>query len=212
MWNRSPEVGATDTAHASIAARSRRGVRLAALTALLALAGALGTAKARPAPRSVLEFKAVSIPGAVRDSMNAIWTRSNRHWNELSDENTLTQMLGAGQPTQREYLGCLRGTLERDTLWVTAWLPALNMKQLQFAVTGNCGYYTYVIGTWHTHPYRADPNGGVIKERGLSRQDLQTFAEGRDRVVVVIWDVDSLDAAARAVDGSIIHPIPVVLR
>jgi hypothetical protein len=144
--------------------------------------------------------------------MNAIWTRSNRHWNELSEENTLTQMLGAGQPTQVEYLGCLRGTLERDTLWVTAWLPALNMKQLQFAVTGNCGYYTYVIGTWHTHPYKADPNGGVIKERGLSRQDLETFAESRDRVMVVIWDVDSLDAAARAPDGSIIHPIPVVLR
>ena len=204
-------MGATGTAHAGVAARSRRGVRIAAIAAL-ALAGALETATARPAPHRLGSFKAVLIPGAVRDSMNAIWTRSNRHWNELSEENTLTQMLGAGQPTQREYLGCLRGTLERDTLWVTAWLPALNMKQLQFAVTGNCGYYTYVIGTWHTHPYRADPNGGVLKERGLSKQDLQTFAESRDRVMLVIWDVDSLDAAARASDGSIIHPIPVVLR
>ena len=204
-------MSAKGTAERRVAARSRRGARIAAIAAL-ALVGALKAATARPAPREAAGFKAVSIPGVVRDSMNAIWIRSNRHWNELSDENTLTQMLGAGQPTQREYLGCLRGTLERDTLWVTAWLPALNMKQLQFAVTGNCNYYTYVIGTWHTHPYRADPNGGVIKERGLSRQDLQTFADGRDRVVLVIWDVDSLDAAARAADGSIIHPIPVVLR
>ena len=121
-------------------------------------------------------------------------------------------MLGTGKPTQLEYLGCLAGHVERDTLWVTEWGPARDMKRFQFAVTGSCQYLDHVVGTWHTHPYRADSLRRPIKERGLSRQDTATFGASADLVVFALWDVDSLDAAAKAPDGSVRHPARVVFR
>lgn len=143
----------------------------------------------------------------VRDSMNAIWSRSNLHWNELSDQNTLTQLTGSGKPTQREYMGCLRGRRYGGTIRVFATEPAHDMRQLQFAVTGNCNGVQDLVGTWHTHPYRADSTGHALKEPGLSRQDLATFAGGLDEAVVAVWDVDSMDAAARDMDGTVLHPV-----
>jgi len=139
-------------------------------------------------------FTVIAIPDAVRESMNAIFVRYNEHWDELTDVNTLTQMLGTGRPTQREYLGCLRGHVSRDTLWVTDWAPAREMKQLQFAVAGSCD----------------DLRGAAIKESSLSQQDLATFTAGRDRVVLIVWDVDSFDAAARGAGGAVLHPALVV--
>ena len=41
----------------------------------------------------------------VADSMNAIFDRSNQHWDELQDLTQLEKMLGTVRPTQREYLG-----------------------------------------------------------------------------------------------------------
>lgn len=149
---------------------------------------------------------------SVRDSMNAIWARSNQHWNELADENTLTQMLGTGKPTQHEYLGCMSGAVVHDTLIITGTEPARDMRQLQFAVDGTCLGTPSYVGTWHTHPYKADPHGAAIKERGLSAQDLDTFAHGDDPAVLVVWDVDSLDAAARRWDSTVLHPVPVIVR
>ena len=148
----------------------------------------------------------------VRDSINAIFLRFNKHWNELAETNTLTQMLGTGPPTQREYLGCLVGRATGDTVWVTSWAQARDLKQFQFAVTGSCDAVPNMVGAWHTHPYRAGPDGHALKEPGLSPHDLTTFASGRDRVVIAAWDVDSLDAAIRAGDGAIHHPATVVVR
>jgi hypothetical protein len=152
---------------------------------------------------------AIVIAPAVRDSMNAIWSRSNQHWNELADVNTLTQMLGTGRPTQVEYLGCLIGQIVGDTLRVTGTRPARGMRQLQFAVTGSCDAVPGFVGTWHTHPFRADSVGNPLKERGLSGQDLDTFVHGHDPAVLVVWDVDSLDAASRDGTGNVQHPTSV---
>jgi hypothetical protein len=68
------------------------------------------------------------------------------------------------------------------------------------------------IGTFHTHPYRADSAGGALKEPGLSAQDLMTFTTGRDRALIVVWDVDSIDVALRATDGHVVHPARLVPR
>lgn len=179
----------------------RRGVVLAAF-ASVAMAAALGAA----APHHDI---LIEIDPAVRDSMNAIWARSNLHWNELAGENTLTQMLGTGKPTQREYLGCLRGRRFGETLRIFATEPARDMKQLQFAVAGNCNGVPDLVGTWHTHPFRADSAGHALKERVLSRQDLDTFETGADAAVVVVWDIDSLDVAVRDLDGTVMHPVAV---
>jgi hypothetical protein len=156
----------------------------------------------------------VVLPAAVRDSMNAIFVRNNAHWNELADVNTLTQMLGTGHATQKEYLGCLIGhsSAGGDTVYVTDWTPARGMRQLQFAVTGSCDSVSAVVGTWHTHPFHADPAGHAVKGPVLSAGDMKTFAAGHDRVVIAAWDVDSVDAAVRDEGGAVAHPAVVVVR
>ena len=181
-----------------------------ALAILLLAGGAGGAGGGRT--KAGASFTVVVLPLAARDSLNAIFAEGNRHWNELGEVNTLTQMLGTGKPTQLEYLGCLGGRVERDTLWIRNWAPARDMKRFQFAVTGDCAHLDQVVGTWHTHPYRADSLGQPIKERGLSQTDLATFAASADLIVFALWDVDSLDAAAKEPDGRVRHPAPVVVR
>ncbi|HEV7703075.1 MAG TPA: hypothetical protein VGO46_02240 [Gemmatimonadaceae bacterium] len=155
----------------------------------------------------------ILIPASVRDSLNSVWKQANLHWNEISDQNTLTQALGTGKPTQKEYLGCLIGSTDADTFRVIGWIPAHDMKRFQFAVTGSCDSVPGAIGTFHTHPYRAAPTGDLpLKEPGLSQQDLMTFMGGTDRVLVVVWDVDSLDVALRAGNGSVVHPALLLPR
>jgi len=192
-----------------------RRVRLAALVSWLV--SSLGAAAcARPAPRRepppAPSFDAVVVAGAVRDSMNAIFAQANEHWDELGEVNTLTQMLGTGRPTQREYLGCLTGRAERDTLWITGWSPARDMKRLQFAVTGSCEKVPDKVGSWHTHPYRAGNDRRALKEPRLSPADLATFSAGADLIVIAVWDVDSVDVAVRARGKAIRHPAAVEVR
>jgi len=187
-----------------------RAFTIGVLAAVVALAG--GEWGVAPPSATVPAFDAVILPLAVRDSMRARWEENNRHWDELSDVNTLTQLLGTGKPTQREYLGCLRGEVSRDTLWISGAGTAHDLKQLQFAVAGSCDGVAQFVGTWHTHPYRADSGGHAIKERELSHRDLETFAAARDLVTIVMWDSDSLDAAAKRPDGTLLHPAPLAVR
>jgi hypothetical protein len=156
----------------------------------------------------------IVIAPAVRDSLNSTWSVANRHWNEISDQNMLTQALGTGgRPTQKEYLGCLIGDTDADTFHVIGLVPAHDMKRFQFAVTGSCDSVPGVIGTFHTHPYRAAPTGDApLKEPGLSKQDLMTFMGGTDRALIVVWDVDSLDVALRSTDGRVVHPALLLPR
>lgn len=154
----------------------------------------------------------IVIPAAVRDSLNNTWSVANRHWNEIGDQNMLTQALGTGKPTQKEYLGCLIGDTDADTFHVIGLVPAHDMKRFQFAVTGSCDSVPGAIGTFHTHPYRAAPTGEALKERGLSSQDLMTFMGGTDRALIVVWDVDSLDVALRSADGRVVHPALLLSR
>jgi len=163
---------------------------------------------APPAPT----LSVVVLPADLRGLMSALWVENNRHWDELGDQNTLTQLLGSGKPTQREYLGCLVGDVSGDTLFIRRLVPAEHLKQLQFAVAGDCDGVERLVGSFHTHPYRADPAGRAVKERGLSAMDLKTFAAAPDMVTMVMWDLDSLDAATKAVDGSVRHPAAVQIR
>jgi hypothetical protein len=151
----------------------------------------------------------IVLSGSARDSMNAEFDRSNAHWNELADLNTMERMLGTIRPTQREYLGCLQGRVVGATIRVERWTPAADMKQLQLAVAGSCDSVPGLIGTWHTHPFRADLNNLPIKERSLSAQDLETFAHSQLTVTLVMWDRDSLDDAVRGLDGRVVHPVPL---
>jgi hypothetical protein len=174
------------------------------------LLGAVATVAASSAPPPA--FRVVVLPAPLEDSMAAVWLSNNRHWDELGDQNFLQQALGTGKPTQHEYLGCLVGEVYGDTLWVRGLETAVHLRQLQFAVAGDCDQVAHLVGTWHTHPYRASLAGTPLKERGLSPQDLATFADASDLVSIVMWDRDSLDVAARTPDGHVVHPAPFIVR
>jgi hypothetical protein len=178
--------------------------------AVLAAIGLLSTGV--PAGSAPGEPQAIVLSLGIRADMEALFVEHNRHWNELAELNTLEQLLGTRRPTQREYLGCLQGLVARDTVWVNGWARAEKLRQLQFAVTGSCEHVPRFIGTWHTHPYKADLQGLPVKQRGFSAIDLTTFAQGTDLVSVVVWDVDSLEAALRLVDGTVRHPVPLLVR
>jgi hypothetical protein len=154
----------------------------------------------------------VVLARAARDSMNAAFARSNEHWNELADLNTMERMLGTIRPTQREYLGCLQGQVNGGAVEIDGWVPARRMKQLQLAVAGSCDSVPRLVGTWHTHPFRADQRNLPVKERRLSTQDLQTFGGSRLWVTLVVWDHDSVDAALRTGAGATLHPARVVVK
>lgn len=177
------------------------------MAALRYLAGLclLFTPVAAPGPTVILTRPAL-------DSMNVAFAASNLHWNELSDLNTMERMLGTVRPTQREFLGCLQGRVRGDTIEVERWVPARNMKQLQLAVAGSCDSVPDLIGTWHTHPYRADLQNLPIKERSLSRQDLETFGASQLVVTLVVWDQDSVDAAVRLPGRQTVHPAALRIR
>jgi hypothetical protein len=169
---------------------------------LIALALGLALFRGAPGPSA----PEIVLTAAVRDSMSAIFRTFNQHWNELGDLNTLERMLGTVRPTQREYLGCLQGRIHDGSVRIDGWVPARDMKQLQLAVTGDCDGVPRLVGTWHTHPYHADLRNRPIKERSLSVQDLATFRQSRQDVMLILWDVDSVDAALRRADGTVGHP------
>jgi hypothetical protein len=175
-----------------------RGVLIAGLVAATSFPSA-------PAPSAPL----VLLSAGARETMGEAFERSNEHWDELGDLNTMERMLGTIRPTQREFLGCLQGRVVGDTVLVDSWVPAADMKQLQLAVTGSCDSVPALVGTWHTHPYHADLQNLPVKSRVLSPQDLETFSRSRLAATLVMWDRDSLDAAVRTPAGIVVHPARV---
>ena len=110
------------------------------------------------------------------------------------------------------YLGCLTGDVAGDTVLVRHLMPAANVRRGQFSITGDCSNVPELVGTWHTHPYRAGFEGRAIKERALSGVDLRTFTAGNDLVTVVFWGADSLDLATKGPAGQLRHPATCVIR
>lgn len=185
------------------------------LATALAIAPATGAAWSRVQSDASTDDavpRTVVVPRRVLASMNERFVENNEHWEDAPRMNSITQMLRSGRPTQLEYLGCLKGEATEDTIRVRAWVEARDLVQLQFGVDGSCDHVSDLLGTWHTHPYRADLDGSPIKSRGPSPSDLESFAEGEHRMMIVLWDVDSLTAAVRNGEGEAVHPVPTVVR
>ncbi len=175
---------------------------------ILPLLGALAlVSAARPAPAAP---GVVLIAREALDSMSAIWAAANEHWDQLADLNWMERNLGTVRPTQREYLGCLQGEVRGDTVVIDGFEPARDMKRLMLAVTGDCAGTARYLGTFHTHPYLADTQNRATKQRFLAPQDMLSFRDSDDLLAVVVWDVDSVDAALRVGPDSILHPVEVV--
>lgn len=178
---------------------SRRAVRLAALVVLVMFLAA--SARRRASTGAVVRVSAL-----VRDSMSVIFARFNVGWDQQQDLNTMERMLGTVRKGTLEYLGCLGGERRGDTVIVTHLVQARGLRQLPQAVAGRCDSLPGIVGTWHTHPYHADTLNRAQKSRELSFLDLKTFAESEWAVQLMIWDVDSLDAATRDSAGEVRHP------
>ena len=176
------------------------------LVAVLCLVWRLGVAQEPARPITV-----VVIPAAIRDSMSLLWAQSNRNWNDSSQAAATLSQFAAARPT-RAYFGCLTGDVAGDTVLVRHLMPAANVRRGQFSITGDCSNVPQLVGTWHTHPYRAGFEGHAIKERALSGVDLRTFTAGNDLVTVVLWDADSLDLATKGPAGQLRHPATGVIR
>src|SRR2546430_14388808 len=70
-------------------------------------------------------------------------------------------------------------SVANDTLFVRRLVQAAHLKQLQFAVAGDCEGVPDFVGTWHTHPYRADAAGRGQKETRAPAPRLRGLAAGR---------------------------------
>jgi hypothetical protein len=173
---------------------------------VLVLLLAAGHGSASPHALRAGEPPVVVLSRAVLASFNARFAEGNAHWDELGDLNTLERLLGTVRPTPIEFLGCVTGRAGPDTVHVTGWSEARGLKRLPGAAAGTCNHVPGLVGTWHTHPWRADERRLPAKDRRLSARDLATFTEGRDAVVLAVWDVDSVDAAVR--DAGVRSTIP----
>jgi hypothetical protein len=187
-------------------------MRAMLLLPLLLLPLGPGSALAQAAGGAPAPVPVILLSRGVADSLNAVWRRANEHWDQLADLNWMERNLGTVRATQREFLGCLQGELRGDTVAIDGWTPARNMKRLMSAVTGDCTGLDRYLGTFHTHPYLADTRNRATKQRFLAPQDLLSFEASGDRIALVIWDADSLDAAARTAAGAVAHPAPVMVR
>jgi len=176
---------------------------------LLAAVGA--AAAARPTVTATAPT-VIRIRAGLVDTMGLVFDRFNRNWDQQQDLNTLERMLGTTRPVALEYLGCLTGDIRGDTVLVDGLLPARRLRQLPQAVSGRCDSLPRVIGTWHTHPYRPDTLNRPIKSPVLSAQDLETLRTSEWAVALVVWDVDSLDAATKSAAGDVRHPAAVLVE
>lgn len=205
----------------------RRGVRPSAIAACLTvvLVFVVGSGSGPSVPEGdappgaeTQPSAVVVLPGPVLASMNERFRENNEHWDEAPRGNPIYRMNplittpGERAATQLEYLGCLQGKRTGDTVRIQAWREARDLLQFQFGVNGDCDHVEDLVGTWHTHPYRADARGEPVKVRDLSENDLRTFGKGDHDVILVLWDVDSVAVALRADDGRVIRSAPLVVR
>lgn len=113
----------------------------------------------------------------------------------------------------KESLGCLVGYWQGNKAYITGWSLATKMRRLHGEVGGECPSGTF--GSWHDHPWDCEDDsstaygcGSPIKYRVLSMADLFEFKRDSTlNVALVSWDVDSIDAAAKAF--ILMYPVPV---
>jgi hypothetical protein len=191
-----------------VASRSRALRRTVLFPALFA--GAI-FARSAPLPPNPRALRVILIANDVRDSMNMVFLHSTLGWRKYPDRNN-PATFGRGTPIWREAMRCLRGRVSTDTLWITSWEEPRGLRAFAAAVTGECDDRDDAVGSWHTHPWRADSLEQRIKIRELSVGDLREFRASSDRISLAQWDRDSISGAIRAFNGSIQYPVPVLME
>jgi hypothetical protein len=189
---------------------ARRSVhpRTLLLPALLCIAIA---ARHAPLPPTSIPVRVILVANGVRDSMNVVFLHSTSGWKKYH-RNINPMNYGRGSPIWRETMRCLHGRVSTDTLWITSWEAPRGERAFAAAVTGECDDSDDAVGSWHTHPWRADSLQHPIKTRELSVGDLRAFRASSDRISLAQWDRDSMAGAVRAFNGSMQYPVPVLVE
>ncbi|MEO7038879.1 MAG: hypothetical protein ABI446_02665 [Gemmatimonadaceae bacterium] len=187
----------------------RTGFRCTMLIAAL-LVGATG-ARRSPLPPTSIPVRVILIANDVRDSMNMVFIHATVGWRKYPT-NINPAYFGRGTPIWRETMRCLHGRISTDTLWITSWETPRGERAFAAAVTGECDDSDNAVGSWHTHPWRADSLQKPVKTPGLSVGDLRAFHASSDLISLAQWDRDSIAGAVRAFNGSVQYPIPVLVE
>ena len=188
----------------------RKIFRSAAARALLlpALVCTALAARSAPLPPTSIPLRVILVANDVRDSMNVVFLHSTSGWKKYHP-NVNAMNFGRGSPIWRETMRCLHGRVSTDTLWITSWEAPRGERAFAAAVTGDCDDSDDAVGSWHTHPWKADSMDHPLKTRGLSVGDLRAFRASSDRISLAQWDRDSISGAVRAFNGSLQYPIQV---
>ena len=187
--------------------------RFGAVRALFSSALLMGAIAAwrRPLPPETIPLRVILVANDVRDSMNMVFLHSTSGWRK-KNANINPANFGRGTPIWRETMRCLRGRISTDTLWITSWEAPRGERAFAAAVTGECDDADDAVGSWHTHPWRADSMQKPMKTRGLSVGDLRAFRASADRISLAQWDRDSISGAIRSFNGSVQYPVPVLVE
>lgn len=175
---------------------------------LSALVSTVIAATSAPLPPTSLPVRVILMANDVRDSMNLVFLHATSGWKKYHP-NVNPMNYGRGSPIWRETMRCLHGRISTDTLWITSWESPRGERAFAAAVTGECDDSDNSVGSWHTHPWKADSLDHPIKTRGLSVGDLRAFRSSSDRISLAQWDRDSITGAVRAFNGSMQYPIAV---
>jgi hypothetical protein len=165
-------------------------------------------ARPAPLPPTSIPLRVILVANDVRDSMNVVFLHSTSGWKNYHP-NVNPMNYGRGSPIWRETMRCLHGRISSDTLWITSWEAPRGERAFAAAVTGECDDSDDAVGSWHTHPWRADSLQHRLKTRGLSVGDLRAFRASSDRISLAQWDRDSISGAVRDFNGSMQYPIAV---
>jgi hypothetical protein len=187
--------------------------RFGAVRALFSAALFIGAIVAwrRPLPPGTIPLRVILVANDVRDSMNMVFLHSTSGWRSKK-ANVNPANFGRGTPIWRETMRCLHGRISTDTLWITSWESPRGERAFAAAVTGECDDADNAVGSWHTHPWRADSMEKPMKTRGLSVGDLRAFRASADRISLAQWDRDSISGAIRSFNGSVQYPVPVLVE
>jgi hypothetical protein len=190
---------------------SRRRAMLRRALLIPALLAGMIAARSAPLPPTSVPVRVIFVANDVRDSMNMVFLHSTSGWRKYPTSVNAANF-GRGTPIWQETMRCLRGHISADTLWITAWEAPRGERAFAAAVTGECDDRADAVGSWHTHPWRADSIAKPIKIRELSIGDLRAFRASADRIALAQWDRDSLAGAVRAFNGSVQYPVPVLVQ